>query len=703
MLKLDTSVQYIPRVGPVMAKKLAKLDILTVEDLLWHFPFRYDNFQITSPISSVQAGETVTVKGTVLSSNNLFTKNGKKITTVKLGDDSGMIEAIWFNQFYLKNVFAPDSTWQISGKADWFGHKVVFVAPEYERVSTPVILSEADSGVALRSPQNDALPFNNIHTGRLVPVYPETAGVSSKWLRGKMAYLLQNGFNKLSEYLPQEILQRNNFLTISSAISQIHFPDSTYDVENAKRRLAFEELFFLQLAAQMRKYRWQLEKNSVPFVINQEKVLQFVASLPFTLTSSQDKALKEVLSDLQKKVCANRLLEGDVGSGKTVVAAIAMYVTFLNGYQVAFMAPTEILAQQHYQTVTTLLAPFGVKVKLLTGSITNNQQVAINNQPFDVLIGTHSLLYKKAKFKNLAFVVIDEQHRFGVEQRAILWSKGNNPHLLTMTATPIPRTVALAVYADMDLSILDEMPQGRQKIKTWVVPDEKREAANSWLKKHLQENHSQAFIICPLIEESDSLTSVKAVKKEFERIKTIFKECKVGLLHGRLKSSEKSAVLSDFRSGKIDILVATPVVEVGIDIPNATVMFIEGAERFGLAQLHQLRGRVGRGQKQSFCFLFSEKSDEKVFLRLKFMEKYFVGSKLAEEDLKLRGPGELFGVKQHGFGNLKIASFSDFKLMSISKTEAINLVETDPYLSLNPSLQEKVQRFLNLETQGQIT
>ncbi len=687
-LTLETPIQYVPRIGPSYAAKLAKLGINTVEDLLWYFPFRYDNFQITSTISSVRAGETITVKGTVLSSSNVFTKNGKKLTMVKFADESGMIDAVWFNQFYLKNNFKTDSVWQLSGKVDWFGNKVVFVAPQYEQIT--------DNSKQLTD-NTKQITLENVHTGRLVPVYSETSGISSKVLRNRLAYLFNNGFRELAEYLPEEIIKNNDLENISQAISEIHFPSGQTDVTRAKKRLAFDELFFLQLAAQIRKKRWQTERKGIPLNIDQEKILLFLSKLPFTLTNAQGRVTKEILSDLQKSIPENRLLEGDVGSGKTVVAAIAMYMAYLNGYQSALMAPTEILAQQHFQTISTLLSSLGVKINLLTSSTKK-----ADDNSFDILIGTHSLLYDKAKFTKLALVVIDEQHRFGVEQRAVLWGKGKNPHLLTMTATPIPRTIALAVYGDMDLSYLDEMPIGRQKIKTWVVPNEKRASANAWLKKQLKENSDQCFIICPLIEESENLQTIKAAKAEFDHIKEIFPDFRIGLLHGKLKSTEKTNVINQFREHKLDILVSTPVVEVGIDIANATVMFIEGADRFGLAQLHQLRGRVGRGDKQSYCFLFTENDKKEALARLKTMEKYQIGEKLAEEDLKLRGPGELFGVKQHGFGTLKIATFSDFKLMAQAKKEAETVVSKDQTLTSYPLLQKKVEKFLSLETKTQI-
>jgi ATP-dependent DNA helicase RecG len=413
-----------------------------------------------------------------------------------------------------------------------------------------------------------------------------------------------------------------------------------------------------------------------------------IKKLPFDLTGAQKRSVEEILNDLTAQKPMNRLLEGEVGSGKTVVGAIAMYVAHLNGFQSAFMAPTEILAQQHFKTISELLSPFKVKVELVTGTTKKP------SNDFNVLIGTHALVYKKVKFKKLGLVIVDEQQRFGVEQRSMIKEKGKNVHLLTMTATPIPRTVALTIYGDLDLSILDQMPVGRKIVKTWLVPPEKRTGAYDWIKKQIMENKTQVFIVCPFIEESETMVTVKAATKEFERLKNeVFPDLKLGLLHGKLKVKEKTEILKVFRDKKIDILVSTPVVEVGIDIPNATVMLIEEADRFGLAQLHQLRGRVGRSDKQSYCLLFTSSKNEITIERLKAMETLYSGAELAELDLKLRGPGQIFGTSQHGRQVLKVASFSDFALIEKTKREATKVfAKIDKY----PQLLKKTQQ-INLE------
>ncbi|HUS59761.1 MAG TPA: ATP-dependent DNA helicase RecG, partial [Nevskiaceae bacterium] len=445
--------------------------------------------------------------------------------------------------------------------------------------------------------------------------------------------------------------------------------------------------FLIQLASLKRKLTWQKQKLAYQFNIDQEKILKFSQNLPFELTSAQKRALREIFADLAKNTPMNRLLEGDVGSGKTVVAAAAIFVAYLNGIQSALMAPTEILANQHFKTLNQLLIPLGLKISLLTGG----QKKTESN--FDLIIGTHALIHKRAKFKKLGLAIIDEQHRFGVEQRAKLIHQGKTPHVLTMTATPIPRTIALTLYSDLDLSVLDEMPPGRQKVKTWVVPPQKRKSAYQWIKKQIKATKNQAFIVCPLIEESqhETLQAVRAVTSEFKKLKKeIFPDLKLGLLHGRLKSQEKRDILEKFKEGKLNILVSTPVVEVGIDIPQATIMMIEAAERFGLAQLHQLRGRVGRSNQQAYCLLFSEQLNEKTLKRLKALQQINIGMKLAEFDLQLRGPGEIYGTQQHGFTQLKVASFSDLPLIKKTKKAAS---QTMAKISLYPSLQQKLKEY----------
>lgn len=464
----------------------------------------------------------------------------------------------------------------------------------------------------------------------------------------------------------------------------------------ARERLAFDELFLMQIAAKKRRAQWQERQLGIQFEVKkyQKQIEDCINSLPFTLTGAQKNAIEKIESDFQKTTPMNRLLQGDVGSGKTIVAAISMYIAYLNGYQSVLMAPTEILAQQHYKTITKLLEPLGINVDIRTGSNKGkggsaNGKNKKESTP-DILIGTHAVLSDKIIFNKLGLVVIDEQQRFGVEQRSTIRQKGDNPHLLTMTATPIPRTVALTMYGDLDLSYINEMPHGRKEIKTWLVPPEKRNGAYDWIRKQINETHSQVFIVCPFIEPSETMQTVKAVNQEFERLrKDIYPDLKLGLLHGRQKAKEKSETLQKFRNGDFDILVATPVVEVGIDIPNATVIMIEAAERFGLAQLHQLRGRVGRGDKQSYCLLFTDSKNAQTSTRLKAMETSHSGAELAELDLKIRGSGDLYGTAQHGIPKLKAATFSDTTLIQKAKSAADEIFSTlSDYPSLNNYLDQ---------------
>lgn len=671
-MTLETPIEKLPLIGPAYAKRLKKLDIVTVDDLLYHFPFRYIDYSLVSPIGRLQAGETVSVRGEVISIKNEYTRRGKKIQKAVVADASGEIQVVWFNQPFLVKTIHPGQTIGLSGKVDWFGRSLVLISPEYEILN--------------RAGEREGERVKGIHTGRLVPVYHETYGLSSKWLRSRIAPLVKKYVPGLKEFIPPQIMKKYNLVKFNQAIKDIHFPQNQETAQKARQRFAFEELFLLQLAALQRKEKWQKHQLAFKFKLNQEKILEFTASLPFELTQAQKKALREIFSDLDKNKPMNRLLEGDVGSGKTVVAAAAIYLAYVNNSQSALMAPTEILANQHYQTLNQVLSPLGVKIALLTSA---KRKVRAD---FDCLVGTHALIYKRAKFKKLGFVVIDEQHRFGVEQRGKLIKKGKAPHILTMTATPIPRTIALTLYGDLDLSIIDEMPPGRQKTKTWVVPPQKRAAAYQWIREQIKNKKDQAFIVCPLIEESqhETMQSVKAVTSEKGKLeKEVFPDMKLGLLHGRLKSKEKEGVLNKFRQGKTDILVSTPVVEVGIDIPTASIMLIEAAERFGLAQLHQLRGRVGRSGQQAYCLLFSETPSEKSIKRLKALETLRTGSRIAELDLKLRGPGEIYGTQQHGFFNLRVASFSDLKTIKKARKAAESIVnQISHYLSLQARLKQ---------------
>ena len=635
-MNLNSSVGDLPMVGPTYRQRLEKMGIKTFKDLIYHIPARYLDFRERSPISRLSVGDTITIKGKVNSIKNLYTRSGKKIQLAQVTDKSGSISVIWFNQPFLLDVIKEGETYCLSCKVDWFGSKKAMTSPL-------------------------------IDTFGIVPIYPETYGISSKWLRGRIKTAYQLIGSEITEYLPQTF----GFLDLPSAIKEIHFPDNPDKAGQARERLAFDELLALQITNIRRKSLWQKNHPAYKLEINRKEINRFIESLPFKLTNSQNKVIDEIIEDFQKQYPMNRLLEGDVGSGKTVVAATAAFISFLNGCQSVIMAPTQILAQQHFDTLNNLLQPFKVRISLITSAITEKDLGRC-----DIFVGTHSLIHQKINMDKVALVVIDEQHKFGVEQREHLVKKSGkrniSPHVLTMTATPIPRTVALTFYGDLDLSTLNEMPLGRQKITTWIVPSEKREDAYKWIDENIQKIGSRVFIVCPLIEESESetLKDIKSVTKEFLNLKSIFINRRVGLLHGRLKMKEKNKVVEDFRNHKLDILVATPVVEVGIDIPNATIMVIEAADRFGLAQLHQLRGRVGRSDIKSYCLLFYQNEGEKSKARLSAMEKGISGFELAELDLKLRGPGEIFGLRQSGIPELKIASWTDIDLIKKAKSVA---------------------------------
>ena len=644
-MDLDSSVGEIPLVGPVYQKRLEKLKIRSIRDLLYHIPIRYNDFSQMAKISHCRVGETLTLRGSLNSLKNQYTKSGKKIQIAEVEDSTGKITIVWFNQPFLTRTLYPGTDLSLSGKIDWFGTKKAMVSPEYEITR---------------------LGAETVHTGKIVPVYPETYGVSSKWLRTKIKLAYLTCGEEIKEYLPETY----GFITLPEAIMSIHFPNTLKDAEVARRRLAFDELYFLQSQSLKRKHAWQKNWAAYQLTINKLAIDKFKNSLPFTLTKSQDLAVNEILVDLKRSFPMNRLLEGDVGSGKTVVAATAAFAAFVNGYQTVIMAPTQILAQQHFNTLKQLFSRVSnsVKIKLVTSATSIEQ-----SKSFDIFVGTHALIHQKLNLDKVALVVIDEQHKFGVEQREHLIKKSGQgriaPHILTMTATPIPRTVALTFYGDLDLSTLTEIPAGRQRITTWVVPPEKREGAYGWIDSQITDHDSQVFVVCPLIEESkkETMKDVKAVTAEYKKLTRLFGKLKVGLLHGRLKAEEKTKVIKRFRNRDISLLVTTPVVEVGIDIPNATIMVVEAAERFGLAQLHQLRGRVGRGLSKSYCLLFTESPSEKALKRLNAMRQNLSGFELAELDLTLRGPGEIFGLRQHGIPDLKIASWRDIDLIKKAK------------------------------------
>lgn len=677
-MNLNSPVGDLPKVGPILTRKFEKLGINTIENLFYHVPSRYLDYSLVTTINKLQPGETATIHAKIVSVKNIYSKRGLKMQIGSVEDNSGKISVIWFNQPYLIKTLYPGRMVSLSGKVGFFSRKLTLTSPDFE------LLPEEGTPT--------------LHTGRLVPIYPETSGLSSKQIRRTIltAYkLLTPG---LKDFLPKEVLARTVLESMPEAIRKVHFPENLKEAEKGRERLAFDEVLKLQLKSKYRKINWKKKRLANKLTIDKLTINKFIDSLPFKLTGSQVKAVDEVLSDLGKPVPMNRLLEGDVGSGKTAVAAIGMFAAFTNGYQSIIMAPTQILAQQHYETLRKIFDPYKIRISLITSDV-KKSELGRN----DIFIGTHALIHKKVKFDKVAFVVIDEQHRFGVEQRQHLVKKSaspagrqGTPHVLTMTATPIPRTIALTTYGDLDLSVLTEMPAGRQKIVTWVVPEQKRQSAYEWIEAQVSSHKSQVFIVCPLIEQSEveTMKDIKAVTTEFTNLKLQFmntskvSNLKLGLLHGRLKAQEKDRVLGDFRSGKTDILVTTPVVEVGIDIPNATIMVIEAAERFGLAQLHQLRGRVGRSKTKSYCLLFSNFHSGNAFARLKAMEHSHSGFELAELDLKMRGPGEIFGTLQSGFPELKIASWNNYEIIKATKDLAEEIIENP---AKYPNLSSKME------------
>ncbi len=732
MLNLNTDIINITRVGASTAKKLKKLGVATARDLLFYFPFRYDDFSRVTPIDKLEAGVSANVVGQIeLLQNKRSPRRRMYITEALVSDGTGvnghspLLKVIWFNQPFIARVLKVGDQVSLAGKVEDDYGGMVMTAPVYEKMQIPLYpaLKQAGQAPLVRG------VGQAIHTQGLVPNYHLTANLTHKQVR----FLIKQVINlaaQVKDWLPYEIKRNVRLINLAEAIRKIHFPKSDFDIKQARGRLAFDELFLIQLQSQLVKKNLSLSvAPAVKFYEAETK--RFVASLPFKLTNAQRKAAWEILRDLAKDKPMARLLEGEVGSGKTLVAVIAMLNAALNGRQAVFMVPTEILARQHYDTVCGLLKNFDVKVGLVTRSqkkmnnvlcilyngeeikkdeqSTHNTKYIIQNT--NIIIGTHALIQEDVKFNNLVLAVIDEQHRFGVEQRKMLMAKASpqpvrlsahdeaspsqgeggklTPHLLSMTATPIPRSLALALYGDLDLSIINEMPKDRKKIITKVVPEEKRQVAYEFIREQIKQGR-QVFVICPLIDLSDKL-GVKSVEEEYKKLdKIVFPEIAMGKLHGRLKSQEKEKIMREFLDNKIKILVSTSVVEVGVDVPNAAVMMIEGADRFGLAQIHQFRGRVGRSIYQSYCFLFTDSDAEHTLKRLEAVVKYNNGFELAKMDLKFRGPGEVYGTEQKGFPELVMASLFDYDLMKQAREQAVKLVNLDSSLNKWPGLKEKL-------------
>ncbi len=660
---LGKSVQYVKGVGEARARLFHKLGIYTVEDIVNHFPREYEDRSELKKIAGLVDGESCSFEGVIASKvTESRPRRGLSIYKAVVGDETGTLEVVWFNQHYVKSVFKIGEKYVFYGKITKVGKSIQVQNPVYEKAGNKELKN----------------------TCRIVPVYSSTNDLTQNVIRTLINSALGLVAGKMEEILPEAIRKAYCLSEINYSLSNIHFPKSNEDFHNARKRLVFEELFLLQLGLLYIKKSFGEKKSGICF----KKVVEmedFIKGLPFKLTEAQNKAFKEIENDMESTNIMNRLVQGDVGSGKTIVAVLAIFKALKNGYQASLMVPTEILAEQHYRSIVRLFENYGIKTTLLTGSRTAKQKKSIlesvKSGEIDLVIGTHALIEECVEFKNLGLVITDEQHRFGVRQRAVLAKKGLNPDVLVLTATPIPRTLALILYGDLDISIIDQLPPGRKPIETYAVDNSMRERINNFIRKKVSEGR-QVYIVCPLVEESEEIEA-KSAKEMAQRIAAEdFSDLKVGLLHGKMKQKDKDNIMKGFTEGEIDILVSTTVIEVGVDVPNATVMVIENAERFGLAQLHQLRGRVGRGEHQSYCILYNEGRSDVSRERMKVMQKTNDGFLLSEKDLELRGPGEFFGTRQHGLPELKIANlYKDIDTLKTSQEAALMLLKEDPKLN----------------------
>jgi ATP-dependent DNA helicase RecG len=680
-ITLESKTEELPGIGAGYSLKLAEIGIKTAEDLLRYFPYRHEDFSDLKKTNQVKVGEKTCLMGEIKQINNIFTYRRKLIITEAiLQDEAGSLKVVWFNQPYLANQINDQSV-ILAGK-----------------------VAEKKGEIYLASPTVEKLKDSPVHAARIVPVYSETKGITSRWLRYVIKPLLDE-ITEAKDPLPDEIKEKYHLIDLWPAFQKIHFPNSLADIAEAEKRFAFEELFYIHL----RTLRVKNETKKHPAIkvpLNLPAIKKLVESLPFQLTPGQKSISWRILQEIEKPVPMSRLLEGDVGSGKTAVMMLPALNTALSGNQVAFMAPTAVLAKQHHDTLTTLLKDFPVKIGLLTsetsyvGHRKNSAERVISylkQGKIDILIGTHSLIQERVKFNKLALVVIDEQHRFGVRQRARLMEadQKEKPHLLSMTATPIPRTLALTVYGDLDLSLLKDKPFKQAEVVTQIVKPTQRRTAYHLIRKEI-EKQRQAFVVCPRIQSDSEEEHAKTVTEEYKKLsEKIFPDFKVARLHGKLKADEKEKILKDFRNNKINILVTTSVIEVGVDIPNATAMIIEGAERFGLAQLHQMRGRIGRSNHKSYCLLFVGTPEIATTRRLSALVKCHDGFKLAEKDLAIRGPGSLTGQNQWGIPDLVMANLKDLALVEKTRQAAKDLLEADPELTNHQAIKEKV---VDLET-----
>jgi len=680
-LTLQSDVRYCKGIGEQRAKLLEKLGIHTVYDLISWFPREYEDRSRIRDLDSIQDGEAACVRAMVVTSPvTAFIRKGLTRTHFRIADDSGAAEVSVFNQAYLKNQLSVGNRYTFYGSFQKLGSKLYLNTPTFENCE-----KEGTS------------------TGRIVPRYRLTAGLSQTVMMKSIGQGLAECADQLTDFLPEETLREKHLLDIQTAYRQIHEPDSMEAASNARERLVFEELFVLACALGGMKHR---DRAADGYRIPTPPLSEFAALLPFTLTGAQKSAIQDSFSDMASGKTMNRLVQGDVGSGKTMVAAACIWAVCHAGHQAAFMAPTELLADQHYHTLSAVLEPMGIKTVLLKGSMTAKAKREAREKlaygEAQLAIGTHALISEGVSFSDLALAVTDEQHRFGVAQRAALAARERRPHVLVMSATPIPRTLALILYGDLEVSIIDELPPGRQRVDTFAVGEDMRQRINAFIARLVGEGR-QVYIVCPMIEEEeDGTTPLQSASELYTQLQTeVFPQFRLGLLHGRMKAAEKEAVMSAFSTGEIQILVSTTVIEVGVDVPNAALMVIENADRFGMSQLHQLRGRVGRGKHKSYCVLFKGQGGGDSQQRLQVLTKENNGFRIAEEDLRLRGPGDFFGNRQHGLPTLHIADLSaSLDVLKEAQSEADHLLETDPFLERHPALRTRVQQlYQNMENE----
>ena len=682
-------VRYLKGIGPKRAKVFAEAGIDYIEDLLYHFPNRYDDRTKVSQIAQVEEGGVYTIKGEILFKDHRrsFRRRAFSILQLKVGDKTGKITCVWFNQAYLEGYFEIGQSVILNGKVENYDGRLQMSSPDFEIISDV----QPENGEA-----DEAL-----NVGRIVPFYSLPEGMTQRYLRRVIKKSLDEYLPKVDEFLPYDIRSRNNLLNLAKSLRNIHFPENDGLQKEAYERLAFEEFFLFQVPLVLRKLK-RREKQGIVHTVEGALLDDFLANLPFKLTGAQNKVIAEIKEDMASPRPMQRLLQGDVGSGKTVVAVVAGLIAIQGGYQAAFMVPTEILARQHYEKIKQ--QEKAIKIGLLVSSMKAKEKEKVLKEAkegkINLLIGTHALLEGAVDFKDLGMVVIDEQHKFGVAQRALLPKKGSNPDILIMTATPIPRTLAITLYGDLDISVIKEMPAGRKPITTEFVTESKRRQVYKFIASKVKEGR-QAYIVYPVIEAS-YLTDLSAAEDMYKELsKKVFPDLRVGLVHGRLKSQEQDSAMDKFRKGEFDILVSTTVLEVGIDVANASVMVIENAERFGLSQLHQLRGRVGRGAYDSHCILIGHPKTDEAKMRIKAIVENRDGFRIAEEDLKIRGPGEFFGKRQSGLTELKIANpLTQMHLLKKAREEALKLIDKDPKLEQHQdvALKEKLlQRFPGYE------